>query len=276
MTLAQIKKHFRNCLNPVFSAEEADSIFHALLLDKYNVSRIGFEIQSKMEFAPAVEILNDLKRITEGTPVQYVVGNAPFLGMKLRVSPAVLIPRPETEELVSIVLKEIGSAFKSVLDVGTGSGCIALALAKSRPTWHIIGLDVSAEALEIARQNGENQDLSVRWLQADITQEIDFCSCDVIVSNPPYIPFEDAITLEPQVLHQEPHLALFAPENDPLFFYQAIKVFADKHLTKPGGRIYFETHYEFASAVADLFVDASKTRVLSDMFGKERFVAITY
>jgi release factor glutamine methyltransferase len=228
------------------------------------------------EFQDSAVMLKDLNELAEGIPLQYLLGRAPFFEMELHVSPAVLIPRPESEELVSIILAELGNEAISVLDIGTGSGCIALALSNTRLNWQITGLDVSESALEIARKNADEQGLSVNWILADISNSPEIGQFDVIVSNPPYIPLEDAETLEQHVLNQEPHLALFAPANDALFFYRAIKVFTDKYLTKPDGRIYFETHYNLAADVAELFSDASEARVLNDMFGKPRFVAITY
>lgn len=276
MTLAQIRQHFQHKLSSTLPKEEVDAIFFALLLSRHNINRIGFELSRNEDFTSLDSMLNDLDGLAKGIPLQYLIGRAPFLGMELRVSPAVLIPRPETEELVSILLEELGPEEKRVLDIGTGSGCIALALAKNCPKWLVTALDVSKEALDIARQNSEEQGVNINLILADICQVPVMDSFNVIVSNPPYIPLEDAPTLEPHVLNQEPHLALFAPENDALFFYREIKHFANKHLTKPGGRIYFETHYNLANEVADLFKDDAQARVIDDMFGKSRFVAITY
>ena len=276
MTVSQIRQQFQGKLGNLYSTEEVDAIFFALLLARNHITRIGFEMKRNEEFQGLNEILKDLDELAKGIPLQYLLGRAPFLDMDLQVSPAVLIPRPETEELVSNILEESGSEARTVLDIGTGSGCIALALAKSRQNWQVTGLDVSEVALEIARKNSAEQGLNVNWVLADIRDMPEIDQFDMIVSNPPYIPLEDAETLEQHVLNQEPHLALFAPANDALFFYSAIKDFANEYLTKPGGRIYFETHYNLASAVAGLFEDATETRLLSDMFGKPRFVAITY
>jgi release factor glutamine methyltransferase len=274
--VSQIRQQFQGKLSNLYSTEEVDAIFFALLLARHQITRISFEMTRNEEFQDSAVILKDLNELSEGIPLQYLLGRAPFFEMELHVSPAVLIPRPETEELVSIILAELGNEAISVLDIGTGSGCIALALSNTRLNWQITGLDVSESALEIARKNADEQGLSVNWILADISSSPEIGQFDVIVSNPPYIPLEDAETLEQHVLNQEPHLALFAPANDALFFYRAIKVFTDKYLTKPDGRIYFETHYNLAADVAELFSDASEARVLNDMFGKPRFVAITY
>jgi len=247
-----------------------------LLHFRFGLSRLDFELKRQEEVENTFSLNEDLARLTHGEPVQYITGRAPFFGLDLMVSPKVLIPRPETEELVQLVLTENADAPHRVLDIGTGSGCIPIAIARSRKNWAIFGLDISEDALDIARQNAVEQNVAVGWLHNDITALPNLGQFDIIISNPPYIPLEDAKTLEPHVLNHEPHLALFAPENDPLFFYRAIKHFAAKSLTKPGGRIYFETHYNLADAVADLFADARQTTVISDMFGKPRFVVITY
>jgi release factor glutamine methyltransferase len=276
MTWAEIRQHFQGKLGGKCPREEIDAQFFALLHSRFAFGRLDFEFNRNQEAQNSHCLLDDLTRLIQGEPVQYILGRAPFFGLDLIVSPKVLIPRPETEELVQLVLTENGDGPHRVLDIGTGSGCIPIAIARSRKNWAIFGLDVSEDALEIAQQNAVEQNVAVGWLHNDITALPNLGQFDIIISNPPYIPLEDAKILEPHVLNHEPHLALFAPENNPLFFYRAIKQFAAKSLTKPGGRIYFETHYNLAVAVADLFADARQTTVISDMFGKPRFVVITY
>ncbi len=276
MILEDSRQLFLQQLTPIYGKTEAEALFFEVLFARLGISRLQFEIKRKEEVSEISQMLCDLSELRSGKPLQHITGKAFFRGMQLFVSPAVLIPRPETEELVELVLAENDNAPKHVLDVGTGSGCIALGLAKSRHRWQVTGIDVSPEALEIARKNATANNVSVSWLHDDISTLPNIGNFDIIVSNPPYIPLEDAATLEPVVLNHEPHLALFAPKNDPLFFYRAIKTFAHQNLNKQRGRIYFETHYRYAQAVAELFFDVAETRVLNDMFGKPRFVVITY
>ena len=184
-------------------------------------------------------------RLHCGEPLQYILGTAPFYGMDLHVSPAVLIPRPETEELVEWILSENDMSPRRVLDMGTGSGCIALALAQNRPSWSVEAIDISNEALDLARKNADENGIKVDLRQQDILQipsqqEI----YDIIVSNPPYITPSEKEQMHCNVLDFEPHLALFVPEDDPLLFYRAIARFASTAL-KPGGQLYFEINRQF-------------------------------
>jgi len=276
MILSSARQYFQEKLTALYGKEEVDAIFFALLQERFHVSRIEFEMNRNKDFENLDAIWDDLDELISGVPLQYVVGRAPFYGMSLRVTSGVLIPRPETEELVSIVLDDINNLPKNVLDIGTGSGCIALALAKNKPGWNVFGLDVSEKALVIARENAQENNTLVQWVLADIQNYNASIPFDIIVSNPPYIPLDELENIEPHVKNYEPHIALFAPANDALFFYRIIKDFANKHLTKPGGRIYFETHYNLAREVAKLFEGEAVTSVINDMFGKPRFVVITY
>jgi release factor glutamine methyltransferase len=224
-------------------------------------------------------------------PVQYVLQESWFCGLKFFVDEHVLIPRPETEELVQWVLEWMAGrtspAVKStsgpgvnILDVGTGSGCIAIALKKRFMEAAVSACDVSAEALAIARRNAATHDAAIRF------QHLDFLDCakwavlpavDAIVSNPPYVPLKDKQSMAPHVVGFEPHLALFVQDDDPLLFYRAIGGFAKEKLL-PGGALFVETHEELAGAVATLFRAAGFSEIIvkNDIQGKDRMIKATW
>ena len=208
-------------------------------------------------------------------PVQYVTGKAWFYNMELMVNNAVLIPRPETEELVQWILEEQPKRSQaSMLDIGTGSGCIPIAIKKNWPAADVFGLDVSADALAVAQQNATTQQTPIQWLQASILEPAQWPaqSFDIIVSNPPYIPQQESEQLDKNVTDWEPHLALFVPDNNPLLFYNAIADFAKTHL-QPGGSLYFECHQLYVKQVLKALQEKGFTaEQKTDMFGNERMV----
>jgi release factor glutamine methyltransferase len=214
-------------------------------------------------------------------PVQYVLNEAWFYGMKLYVDENVLIPRPETEELADWIVKEVDSSrvtdgHPQVLDIGTGSGCIALALKKGLPRANVYGCDISAGALAVARRNAGAQQLDIHFRQLDFlsaTARVELPAVDVLVSNPPYIPVKDKATMAANVLNHEPHLALFVTNNDPLQYYKAIAAFAKERL-RPGGSIYLEIYEESGNTVLDLFRQNGfeHTMLKKDLQGRNRMV----
>ncbi|SEN96872.1 release factor glutamine methyltransferase [bacterium A37T11] len=222
------------------------------------------------------EVLTELKK---GIPVQYILGNAWFMGHLFQVNKAVLIPRPETEELTDQIIQDYRANAQDlhILDIGTGSGCIAIALQKQLPGSVVYALDISTTALEVARQNAQNLSAAVQFLQADILDPNSLPSTmplfDVIVSNPPYITPSEQLGMEAHVKEQEPSLALFVPENDPLLFYRQIAHYSRQQL-KPGGRIYVEINRRFGQETASLFrsMGFSEVSVYTDMQGAERIV----
>jgi release factor glutamine methyltransferase len=206
-------------------------------------------------------------------PVQYVLNEAWFCGMKLYVNENVLIPRPETEELVEWIEKLPG---KKILDVGTGSGCIPIALKKKLPAAEVYACDVSEKALQVARRNAEGQETAIQFmhldfLDANARQSIP--QVDILVSNPPYVPLKDKNTMQPNVLQYEPHLALFVQDDDPLIFYKALADFAQTRLL-PDGTIYAEIHEDLGSSVKELFQAKgfAHTELRKDMQGKYRMI----
>ncbi|WP_276091526.1 peptide chain release factor N(5)-glutamine methyltransferase [Pedobacter sp. JY14-1] len=215
-----------------------------------------------------------LKELQEGLPLQYVLGEADFYGLKFKVSPAVLIPRPETEELVEWVLESaVSNSGLGILDVGTGSGCIAVTLARHLPVAAVKGLDISQEALSIARYNSTVNHVDIEFILADIRGYASRDKFDLIVSNPPYVKQEERADMEAHVLDHEPHLALFVADENPLEFYDAIADFALEHL-RPGGMLFFEINAALGNEMVSLMeAKGFKNSLLrKDMQGKDRML----
>jgi release factor glutamine methyltransferase len=217
-----------------------------------------------------------VKRLKDFEPLQYILGETEFYGLKLKVNPSVLIPRPETEELVDWITKSGLTENCSVLDIGTGSGCIALALKSQFKDAEVFGIDISEKALEIARQNAVINGLDVRFLKADILNRdhFEWENFDVIVSNPPYIMELEKAKMHANVLNFEPQNALFVSDNDPLVFYRSIAAFAKKHL-KNFGLLYFEINENMGPEMFKLLIDFgfSEIEVRKDISGKNRMVS---
>ena len=215
---------------------------------------------------PNIEII--LEKLRAHEPIQYIFGHTEWMGLDLLVTPATLIPRPETAELVEWVLaQEMHNSPLKITDIGTGSGCIAIALKKHCPIWEIRGIDISEEALKTAQQNGNRNHTDIHWQQIDIlSQTID--PVDIIVSNPPYICEKEKADMEARVLNYEPHTALFVPDNNALLFYRRIAEL------KAGKHLYFEINEAYGKEVCDMLVQLGYHHVTikQDMYGKERMV----
>ncbi len=256
---------------------------------KDEISSISLWFEDAIKNGITLDILeNHLKRLKEGEPVQLVFGYTYFYKNKFRVNSHTLIPRPETEELVDIILehfslKEDQNRGLKVLDIGTGSGCIALSLLKERPTWRATGIDISSEALEIANQNALDLDVIDRFKSKELDflkNEINFSEFDIIISNPPYIPMSEFNLMDKKVLDYEPHSALFV-EQDPLIFYKRILEELKKcqiDTTKKIRGIYLETHQNYNQETVDLFRifegSFSDIKKIEDFSGNPRFVIL--
>jgi release factor glutamine methyltransferase len=215
-------------------------------------------------------------RLNQNEPVQHIIGSTFFCGLEFKVSPSVLIPRPETEELVRLVVKDCSWEEDpvTIVDIGTGSGCIAIALDRFLPYGKIYGWDVSEDALAVARENARQLLAEATFEKYDILSEDTFDGqFDCIVSNPPYVTYSEQSQMEANVLRFEPHLALFVEDNDPFLFYKAIADFSVKHL-KPKGICYVEINEQFGQATKQIFVERgfSQVEVIQDMHGKDRIV----
>ena len=273
MKLAQIFKDFEEKL--IVQGEEAESLsFVYRSLKNLSFTDFVFALQQEVTEEERQFVEDNYRKLANHIPAQYIIGHAEFFGMQLKVDERVLIPRPETEELVELILAENPEENLKVLDIGTGSGAIALALAKNRPDWTITASDISQAALDLARENVEIQNLNIFLKKSDCFSEIS-SKYDIIVSNPPYISRRDESEVGLNVFHSEPHLALFADE-DGLAIYRRIAEEAKDYL-KDGGKIYLEIGYKQGQSVPVLFKEnfpEKRVRTLKDQFGQDRMVVI--
>lgn len=276
-----------NRLTAIYPQGEARAIARMLLEDGFGMSMTDI-------FAGGVENLGEedearlrqmVGRLEQAEPIQYVLGCADFCGLRFGVSPAVLIPRPETEELVELIVKDILTSSEScpqprILDIGTGSGCIAIAIADGLKKHGIIAdieaWDISEEALAVARDNALRNNADVTFRQVDvlsITPEDVGDQYTVIVSNPPYICHSEAKDMERNVLEHEPHLALFVPDEDPLLFYRAIALLG-KDLLNTNGRLYYEINREYRQETMEMMQSMGYTGIsdFTDQFGNNRII----
>ena len=271
MKLAQMFKDFEEKL--IAQGEEAESLsFVYRSLKNLSFTDFVFALQKEVTEEEKEFVEEIYKKLVAHIPAQYIIGHAEFFGMQLKVDERVLIPRPETEELVELILAENPKENLKVLDIGTGSGAIALALAKNRPDWTIKASDISQDALDLAKENAEIQNLNIFLKKSDCFSEIS-SKYDIIVSNPPYISRRDESEVGLNVL--QPHLALFADE-DGLAIYRKIAENAKDYL-KDGGKIYLEIGYKQGQSVPELFrkhLPEKRVRTLKDQFGQDRMVVV--
>lgn len=278
MTAFSIQTAYRKLieqLGGIFEPEEAASIARIVFEDAFGIRNLNRLDKFSLEHIAQLEAIT--ARLLLHEPVQYVLGTADFYGLKFKVDQRVLIPRQETEELVHWVLEENGEAKLKLLDIGAGSGCIPITLKKHRPEWQVEALDVSPDALELARENAERNGVEVLLFQQDILNKSQweaYKDYDIIVSNPPYIPRAETGLMPEQVLRYEPHLALFVDQGGALLFYQAIAAFALEAL-KPGGSLFFEANEFHAKNVVQLLEKQGfrPVKLKLDLNGKERMVS---
>ena len=280
MTLTEGRTLYREKLKHLYNQNEIDFYFKILLSHFINLDSTQIALYpEKIIDVNHVQLLNNaLHNLLDEKPIQYITGFAYFRSLDLIVTPDVLIPRPETEELVEWVL-EIYSAEqnpKTVVDIGTGSGCIAISLAKELPHFKVIGVDIHPDTLQIAKKNGLRNNVAVEWSQQNILEwEKGFEEVDVIVSNPPYIMPKEKNQMKKNVLNHEPHIALFVEGEDPLVFYKKIIEYAD-HCLKQYGRLFFEVNPLYIE-VLKKDVENKKEYTYSerlDIFGKRRMVCL--
>ena len=273
MKLAQIFKDFEEKL--IVQGEEAESLsFVYRSLKNLSFTDFVFALQQEVTEEEKQFVEEIFKKLAAHIPAQYIIGHAEFFGMQLKVDERVLIPRPETEELVELILAENLKDNLKVLDIGTGSGAIALVLAKNRPDWSVTAADISQDALELATENANVQNLNLSFIKSDCFSKIS-SKYDIIVSNPPYISREDQEEVGLNVLHSEPHLALFADEEG-LSIYRRIAEDSKDYLND-GGKIYLEIGYKQGQNVPALFMEnlpEKRVRTLKDQFGQDRMVVI--
>lgn len=284
MTIGEAQQYTRQFLEKHYETREAGNIMHLLMEKLTGMQKVDRLLAKERPLLP--EQLNRLnawlEKLAASQPVQYVLGEAWFAGMCLQVNPHVLIPRPETEELVAWALRDCSEEkirAPKVLDIGTGSGCIAVAFQKSLPDATTMAIDYSSEALTCAENNARAQHTDIRFLQLDflVASERDSLPVmDIILSNPPYIPASEKKNMSPRVWQQEPATALFVPDSDPLVFYQAIAAFGKTHLRKSGA-IYMELYEELGALTARLFREQGYTTELrKDMQGRDRMLKAAF
>ena len=276
----QCKELFLDSLKENLSSREIENIFFELLFFKMNWERVDYLINKnqKLSSREISFFKNSLEKLSKNIPVQYITEQVFFCDLLIKVNPSVLIPRPETQELVHLILKDCKrDSTKKILDLGTGSGCIIIALKKVLPNTNCAALDVSSEAISTAKSNAKLNNVDIVFITKDIINyKNEEKSWDVIVSNPPYIPLSNKAYMPPNVLQNEPSQALFVENEDPLKYYKVITDFGFNHLKK-NGKIYFEIHEDFADDVVNLLVIKNhfKSSVHKDFQGKNRFVVAT-
>jgi release factor glutamine methyltransferase len=275
--LSQAKVDLIATLTPIYGASEARSMARILFEDYFNWNLHSESDNMLFEHLLQTDFQKIRQRLLDFEPIQYIVGFAWFYGQKFKVNPTVLIPRPETEELVHWILETCPQKTKlNVLDIGTGSGCIPIILKQKKTNWEIAACDVSESALITASRNAYRLNVIIDFQRVDILNTADwhvFPKMDVIVSNPPYIPFQEKALMHENVLKYEPHLALFVSNENPLLFYETIAHFALKHLNS-NGFLFFECNEHNATAVVELLEHKKfqNIELRQDMSGKNRMV----
>ena len=258
-------------LRGFYPEEELRELAYWILEESTGMTRteilFGCKDTKKNVYAQEIEVI--LQKLRAHEPIQYVFGHTEWMGLDLRVTPATLIPRPETAELVEWIL-HVADKHRPlrVLDIGTGSGCIAIALKKAAPNWQVTGLDISNEALEVTKENAQRNNVTIHWQQADILSLCALPMVDIIVSNPPYICEKEKVDMQARVLDYEPARALFVPDNDPLLFYRKIASL------KGASMLFFEINEAYGEQVCSMLRTIGYTNVelKKDMYGKARMV----
>jgi release factor glutamine methyltransferase len=281
MKIKQYRTQFIKELAPFYDAYEAESFFYLILEEKHKLRQIDLALNHELVFAEDDFVLwNDLlKQLKKEVPIQYLLGKTHFYGLDFEVNDNVLIPRPETEELVEWIINENSNAPKSkkikILDIGTGSGCIAVSLAKNLPNATVYAIDVSKKALETAKKNAINNNVEVVFMLKNVLElEILKSDYDIIVSNPPYIRNLEKQEIRKNVLDYEPHLALFVEDDDALIFYRQIASLARKNLSD-NGRIYFEINQYLGKETVDLLekMGFKEIELRKDIYDNDRMIS---
>lgn len=284
MKIKEYKGHFIKALLPFYDEMEAESFFYLLLENKHQFRRIDLALNVDSVFSEN-EILNwnaILEKLKIQIPIQYIIGTTHFYGLEFIVDENVLIPRPETEELVDWIVKLNSKLSKKknlkILDIGTGSGCIAVSLAKNIPNSEVFAIDVSEKALAIAKKNAILNKVPVTFLHKNILETKDLSQkFDIIVSNPPYVRNLEKAEIKPNVLDNEPHLALFVPDNDPLIFYKKIAELAAANLN-PNGQLFFEINQYLGKETQELleYIGLKNIELRKDIYGNDRMIACNF
>ena len=272
------KKLILDRLSSLYSRQEIESLTR-LIFEKFpGFSRLQVHLNQHETISAAnlAQIKEITDRLTRFEPIQYILGDTEFYGLTLKVNRAVLIPRPETEELVDWIIKDCHLLNPAILDIGTGSGCIPISLVKNIPGASAEGWDISTDALMVAKENAEINKVKIDFIYADILN-LDYPShhnkYDIIASNPPYVTTSEQPVMLSNVIDYEPHIALFVPDADALIFYRAIADVAQIYL-KPGGNLYFEINEQFGNEITELLASKGFINILlkKDINGKARMI----
>ncbi|MBB3122694.1 release factor glutamine methyltransferase [Mesoflavibacter sabulilitoris] len=290
MKLKDLKHKFHEHLDAIYGKEEAQTFFF-ILTEYYNaIKRLDLALNTELTIEDdfVLKYESALEALKNHEPIQYIIGQTEFYGLPFYVNENTLIPRPETEELVELILSNTttngqlenveGNNQFNILDIGTGTGCIAISLAKQLPNANVSAIDVSAKALEIANKNAELNQVDINFIENDILKICDSelgsaTKFDIIVSNPPYVRQLEKQQMQDNVLNHEPHLALFVEDENPLIFYRAITQFATKNL-KPNGELYFEINEYLGKDMIALLEEFGfkNIQLKQDLFGKDRMI----
>ena len=287
MLLKNYKTTFLQELSSLYEEQEIESFFYIIIEKLHGLKRIDLALnpQTVMDGAHLKQWKNIVSELKKKRPVQYILGETTFYGLSFLVNENTLIPRPETEELVELIIEstnyELRNTKLKVLDIGTGSGCIAISLAKHLPTSEVYAIDVSEEALATAKKNAELNKVAIDFISTNILDVVTLSAVagldkqfDIIVSNPPYVRNLEKDEIKPNVLEYEPHLALFVDDIDPLLFYRKIAELAIKNLN-PNGKLYFEINQYLGKETIKLLEDFGfrNVELKKDIYGNDRIIS---
>ncbi|WP_318640999.1 peptide chain release factor N(5)-glutamine methyltransferase [Flavobacterium ardleyense] len=278
MLLRDFRTKFRESLSSIYDLQEVDSFFYLILNNFHQMSRVDLALKPDFEI-DELEIQkwkNIINQLQLQKPIQYILGETEFYGLRFKVNSSVLIPRPETEELVDWILKNNSNKSKQlrILDIGTGSGCIPITLAKNLNNSEVSAVDISRDALKVAEVNAEINKVKVNFIEMDILKTTKLSETyDIIVSNPPYVRELEKQEMHKNVLEFEPHIALFVEDEDPLLFYLKITQLASKSLSE-GGQLYFEINQYLGERMVQLLSDYKfrDIEIRKDIFGNDRMI----
>ena len=283
--LSDLYEFYKTELVSIYDTNELYAIFELVCEHYLGYSKTDtrLKFQENLNQSDVLKIYDTAKALKTGMPIQYIFGEADFYNLKFKVNNSTLIPRPETEELVDLIIKRFKQETRNnqklnILDIGTGSGCIPIALKKNIPNSKVTGIDISKEALEVAKSNTVKNNVDVEFIKLDILSPFDLSlithHLSLIVSNPPYVLNSEAKQMDARVLEHEPHLALFVKDTDPIIFYKRIIDLCTKHLEEKG-HLFFELNPMYANDVKKYANDSkifNFTEIVKDMSGKERFL----
>ena len=281
MKIKEYRSQFIQELTPIYDVGEAESFFYLILVEKKQLKRIDLALHPDLNFSEQEIVVWNLilEQLKKEIPIQYLLGKTSFYGLDFNVNENVLIPRPETEELVDWIIKSNSKSKKykdlKILDIGTGSGCIAISLAKNIPNSQVDAIDISEKALATAKKNAELNNVKVTFSNQNILDTEDLKQqFDIIVSNPPYVRNLEKEEIKKNVLDNEPHLALFVEDNDALIFYRKIAELAQKNLSE-NGQLFFEINQYLAKEMVELLekMNFKNIELRKDIYGNDRMIS---